>query len=49
MYVPTSVYVGLASKLYVPFAVPYFIVALGAVTLIPCAFPSYTPVYPLAV
>ena len=49
MYVPAFVYVGLAVKLYVPEAVPYLIVAPEHVTLIPCAAPSYVPVYPLAV
>ena len=48
MYVPAFVYVGLAVKLYVPEAVPYLIVAPEQLTEIPCAAPSYVPVYPLA-
>ena len=48
MYSPTFVYFGVDVKLYVPFVVPYFIVAPLADTLIPCSSPSYTPVYPFA-
>ena len=52
MYVPTFVYVGLEVKLYVPLAVPYFMVVpdgLLTLTLIPLALPLYVLDTPFAV